>query len=154
MVRRSDWMGPPCLFDGPSPYPHPHFPYVRVVAAQEDLTGIPFGLVRDMLFPQDNLNSTISKLRWGMSAVETIRTKGAVAMPDAQFRQMASRVDADFVLDANHMAQQGAKFERKRDFPIPNCGLSWVRWGQQRAILAWAETSHLEAPARDEIAAR
>lgn len=118
VVRRSYWMGPHCLFDGPSPYPHPHFPYARVVAAQEDLTGIPFGLVRDMLFPQDNLNSTISKLRWGMSAVETIRTKGAVAMPDAQFRQMASRVDADFVLDADHMAQQGAKFERKRDFQL------------------------------------
>lgn len=118
VVRRSYWMGPHCLFDGPSPYPHPHFPYVRVVAAQEDLTGIPFGLVRDMLFPQDNLNSTISKLRWGMSAVETIRTKGAVAMPDAQFRQMASRVDADFVLDADHMSQPGAKFERKRDFQL------------------------------------
>lgn len=118
VVRRSYWMGPHCLFDGPSPYPHPHFPYVRVVAAQEDLTGIPFGLVRDMLFPQDNLNSTISKLRWGMSAVETIRTKGAVKMPDAQFRQMASRVDADFVLDADHMSQPGAKFERKRDFQL------------------------------------
>lgn len=118
VVRRSYWMGPHCLFDGPSPYPHPHFPYVRVMAAQEDLTGIPFGLVRDMLFPQDNLNSTISKLRWGMSAVETIRTKGAVKMPDAQFRQMASRVDADFVLDADHMSQPGAKFERKRDFQL------------------------------------
>lgn len=120
VVRRSYWMGPHCLFDGPSPYPHPHFPYVRVVAAQEDLTGIPFGLVRDMLFPQDNLNSTISKLRWGMSAVETIRTKGAVAMPDAQFRQMASRVDADFVLDPEHFQEfpNGAKFERKRDFQL------------------------------------
>ena len=118
VVRRSYWMGPHCLFDGPSPYPHPHFPYVRVVAAQEDLTGIPFGLVRDMLFPQDNLNSTISKLRWGMSAVETIRTKGAVAMPDAQFRQMASRVDADFVLDPDRMAEPGARFERNRDFQL------------------------------------
>lgn len=117
VVRRSYWMGPHCLFDGPSQYPHPHFPYVRVVACQEDLTGIPFGLVRDMLFPQDNLNSTISKLRWGMSAVETIRTKGAVMMTDAQFRQMASRVDADFVLDPVAMAD-GGKFERKRDFQL------------------------------------
>ncbi|GDY37237.1 hypothetical protein [Acidovorax sp. NB1] len=117
VVRRSYWMGPHCLFDGPSPYPHPHFPYVRVIAAQEDMTGIPFGLVRDMLFPQDNLNSTISKLRWGMSAVETIRTKGAVIMSDAQFRQMASRVDADFVLDPEAM-EAGGKFERKRDFQL------------------------------------
>lgn len=118
VVRRSYWMGPHCLFDGPSPYPHPHFPYVRIIGCQEDLTGIPYGLVRDMLFPQDNLNSTISKLRWGMSAVETTRTKGAIAMTDQQFRQTASRVDADFVLDADHMALPGAKFERKRDFQL------------------------------------
>lgn len=119
VVRRSYWMGPHCLFDGPSPYPHPHFPYVRIIGSQEDLTGIPYGLVRDMLFPQDNLNSTISKLRWGMSAVETIRTKGAIAMTDQQFRQMASRVDADFVLDAEHFRNNsGARFERKRDFQL------------------------------------
>ena len=118
VVRRSYWMGPHCLFDGPSPYPHPHFPYVRIIGSQEDLTGIPYGLVRDMLFPQDNLNSTISKLRWGMSAVETIRTKGATAMTDQQFRQTASRIDADFLLDAEHMALPGARFERKRDFQL------------------------------------
>ncbi len=117
VVRRSYWMGPHCLFDGPSPYPHPHFPYVRVMGSQEDLTGIPFGLVRDMLFPQDNLNSTISKLRWGMSAVETKRTKGAVAMSDAQFRQMSSRVDADFVLNPEAM-KDGGIFERNRDFQL------------------------------------
>lgn len=57
------------------------------------------------------------------------------------------------VLDAVRRHVEGLPLERKRDFPIPNCGLSWVRWGQQRAILAWAETSHLEASARDEIAA-
>lgn len=117
VVRRSYWMGPHCLFDGPSPYPHPHFPYVRVIGCQEDLTGIPYGLVRDMLFPQDNLNSTISKLRWGMSAVETKRTKGAVAMTDQQFRQMSSRVDADFVLDPQAM-KDGGVFERNRDFQL------------------------------------
>lgn len=117
VVRRAYWMGPHRLFDGPSPYPHRHFPYVRVTGFQEDLTGIFFGLVRDMLFPQDNLNSTISKLRWGMSSVETKRTKGAVAMTDEQFRQMSSRVDADFVLDPEAM-KDGGIFERNRDFQL------------------------------------
>jgi len=117
VVRRAYWMGPHRLFDGPSPYPHRHFPYVRVIGCQEDMTGILFGLVRDMLFPQDNLNSTISKLRWGMSAVETKRTKGAVAMTDQQFRQMSSRVDADFVLDPEAM-KDGGVFERNRDFQL------------------------------------
>ncbi len=120
VVRRGYWMGPHCLFDGPSPYPHEYFPYVPVWGYREDMTGIPYGLVRDMIFPQDNLNSTIAKLRWGMSAVETVRTKGAFLGNDEQFRQMAARQDADFVLDPAHLQQypNAARFERKRDFQL------------------------------------
>lgn len=117
-MRRAYWMGPHLLHDGPTPHPHEHFPYVPVWGSREDLTGIPYGLVRDMLFPQDNLNASISKLRWGMSATRTERTKGAVAMPDEVFRRMAARVDADIILDADHMARPGARFEVKRDFQL------------------------------------
>jgi len=117
-MRRAYWMGPHLLHDGPTPHPHPHFPYVPVWGSREDLTGIPYGLVRDKLFPQDNLNASISKLRWGMSATRTERTKGAVAMPDEVFRRMAARVDADIILDPDHMARPGARFEVKRDFQL------------------------------------
>lgn len=117
-MRRAYWMGPHLLHDGPTPHPHEHFPYVPVWGSREDLTGIPYGLVRDMLFPQDNLNASISKLRWGMSATRTERTKGAVAMSDEVFRRMAARVDADIILDADHMARPGARFEVKRDFQL------------------------------------
>jgi hypothetical protein len=106
------------LDDGPTPHPHENFPYVPVWGSREDMTGIPYGLVRDMLFPQDNLNASISKLRWGMSASRTERTKGAVAMADEVFRRMAARVDADIILDAQHMALPGARFEVKRDFQL------------------------------------
>lgn len=120
-VRRSYWMGPHCLHDGPSPYPHPHFPYVPFWGYREDMTGIPFGLVRDMIFPQDNLNSTIAKLRWGMAATRTERTKGAVAMSDDQFRRQIARPDADIILDADHFrTNPGARFEVKRDFQLNN----------------------------------
>ena len=61
-IRRSYWMGPHLLHDSESPYPHPHFPYAPFWGYREDMTRVPFGLVRDMIFPQDNLNSTISKL--------------------------------------------------------------------------------------------
>jgi len=114
----SFWMGPHKLHDGPTPYKHQDFPYVPFWGHKEDRTGVPYGRVRGMMYLQDAVNSAISKIRWGMSAIETTRTKGAVAMSDEQFRQMSARVDADFVLDANHMAQQGAKFERKRDFQL------------------------------------
>lgn len=117
-MRMGYWMGPHMLHDGPTPYPHDNFPYIPFWGYREDMTMIPYGLVRDMLFPQDNLNSSIAKLRWGMSSVRTERTKGAVAMTDSQFRQQIARSNADIVLDAAHMAQPGSKFEVKRDFQL------------------------------------
>ena len=118
-VRRSYWIGPHCLHDSETPYPHPHFPYVPFWGYREDMTGIPFGLVRDMIFPQDNLNSTIAKLRWGMAATRTERTKGAIAMSDEQFRRQVARPDADIILDADHFRDNpGARFEVKRDFQL------------------------------------
>ncbi|MEQ6437206.1 hypothetical protein V8Z74_19565 [Comamonas sp. w2-DMI] len=119
-LRRSYWMGPHLLHDSASPYPHPHFPYVPFWGYREDMTRVPFGLVRDMIFPQDNLNSSIAKLRWGMASVRTERTKGAVAMTDEQFRRQIARPDADILLDPEAMAQHGARFEVKRDFQLNN----------------------------------
>ena len=117
-MRRAYFMGPHILHDGPTPHPHDHFPYVPIWGAREDMTGIPYGLVRDMMFPQDNLNASISKLRWGIASARIERTKGAVAMPDDVFRRMAARSDADIILDAEHMARPGARFEVKRDFQL------------------------------------
>jgi hypothetical protein len=117
-IRRAYWLGPHCLSDEPTPYTHRHFPYVPFFGFLEDSTGVPYGYVRDLIFQQDTLNSGTAKLRWGMSAVRTERTKGAVAMPDEVFRRTIGRLDADIVLDANHMAQPGARFDVKRDFAL------------------------------------
>jgi len=117
-VRRAYWLGPHQLHDGPSPYSHRHFPYVPFFGFREDNTGVPYGFVRGMKYAQDSLNSGNSKLRWGMSVTRIERTKGAVAMTDAQLRRQVARPDADIVLDAAHMAQQGAKFEVKRDYQL------------------------------------
>jgi hypothetical protein len=71
-----------------------------------------------MIFMQDNVNATTSKLRWGLASVRTERTKGAVAMDDHQFRQEIARPDADIVLNHDHMAKQGASFKVERDFQL------------------------------------
>lgn len=117
-MRRSMWMGPHCLDDGPTPYRHQKFPYVAFWGKREDRTGVPFGLIRGMVYQQDNINSVISKIRWGLSSVRTTRTQGAVLADDEAFRQQVARIDADIVLDANHMAQQGAVFKVERDFQL------------------------------------
>lgn len=114
----SFWAGPHKLHDGPTPYKHHDFPYVPFWGHREDRTGVPFGRVRGMVYLQDNVNATTSKIRWGLGATRTERTKGAVAMSDAQFRQMVGRVDADIVLNAEHMAQPGATFKVFRDFQL------------------------------------
>ena len=117
-VRRSYWLGPHVLFDGPTPYSHRYFPYVPFWGFREESTRVPFGYIRNMLYQQDTLNSGNSRLRWGMSAYRVVRTKGAVAMEDDQFRRTVGRLDADVVLDAAHMAQPGAVFKVERDFQM------------------------------------
>lgn len=117
-IRRSYWLGRHCLYDGESPYKHSHFPYVPFIGFKENSSGVPFGYVRDMRFPQDSLNSGISKLRWAMSVVRVERTKGAVDMTDAQLRKQIAKPNSDIVLNHQHMAQQGSRFEVHRDYQL------------------------------------
>ena len=118
-VRRSYWLGPHLLHDGPTPYTHRHFPYVPFWGFKEDMTNVPYGYVRGMKYAQDSLNSGNSKLRWGMSVVRVERTKGAVDMTDAQLRRQIARPDADIVLNADHFRNNPqARFEVKRDYDL------------------------------------
>lgn len=117
-VRRSYWLGVQCLDDAPSPYSHRHFPYVPFWGFREDLSGVPYGYVRGMVYQQDSLNSGTAKLRWGLSAVRTTRTKGATSMTSAQLRKAVGRADADIELNADHMGKPGAMFKVERDFQL------------------------------------
>lgn len=117
-VRRSYWLGPHLLHDAPSPYSHTYYPYVPFWGFKEDSTGIPYGYIRDMKYPQDSLNSGNSKLRWGMSVTRIERTAGATDMTDAQLRQQAARPDADIVLNQVAMGKAGARFEIIRDYQL------------------------------------
>jgi len=117
-IRRAWWLGPHCLHDGPSPYAHGKYPYIPLFGWREDMTGIPYGLVRGMVFPQDSLNHANARLVWGLTSVQVIRTQGAALMTDEQLRRTIAMTNADIVLDDAAMAQNGARFEIKRDFPL------------------------------------
>jgi hypothetical protein len=116
-MRVSYWLGPHKLSDEPTPYAHNQFPYVPFWYNREDRTGVPFGLVRGWMYLQDTVNATLSKLRWGLSSVMTIRTAGAVAVSDEVLREAVARPDADIILDPRAM-KDGGIFERKRDFQL------------------------------------
>lgn len=117
-VRVAWWLGPHRLTDEPSPYKHNKFPYVPFWGKREDRTGVPFGLIRGMMYLQDNVNATTSKIRWGLSAVRTIRTEGAALDDDDTLRGEVARPDADIVLDAVAMSKPGAVFKIERDFQL------------------------------------
>ena len=116
-VRLAWYMGPHLLSDQPSPYKHHKFPYVPFWGKREDRTGAPFGLVRGMIYLQDEVNARIAKMQWGLGAVRTTRTDGAVLDDDDTFRDEIGRPDADIVLDAEAM-RQGGVFKVERDFEL------------------------------------
>lgn len=62
-VRQSIWIGPHRLFDRKTPHPHNHFPYVPFFGFREDTTQIPYGLIRTMISPQDEINARRSRIQ-------------------------------------------------------------------------------------------
>ena len=117
-VRLAWFMGPHRLADMPSPYRHDKFPYVPFWGKREDRTGVPYGLIRGMIYLQDEVNARIARMQWGLSATRTTRTDGAVLDDDDTFRDEVGRPDADIILDAEHMRQPGATFKVERDFEL------------------------------------
>lgn len=118
-VRLSYWIGSYLLHDGASPYAHTHFPYVPFWGFKEDMTGTPYGYIKDMVYAQDSLNSGLAKLRWGLSVMRVERTKDVVMMSDAQLRQQVARPDADIVLNKQEL-KDGGRFEVIRDYQLTN----------------------------------
>ena len=54
-VRVAIWLGPHKLMDAPSPLPHPDFPYVPFWCFRKDRSRAPYGLIRDMRGPQNQI---------------------------------------------------------------------------------------------------
>lgn len=114
-VRLSWWVGPHRLADVPTPYKHRHFPYVPFWGFREDLTGIPYGLIRTMRSPQDEVNARKSKMMYLLSARMIIADEDQVDDWD-EVRSEASRPDAMLLLSRRR--DKNGKFEVKTDFQL------------------------------------
>jgi hypothetical protein len=96
-MRLSWWIGPHRLADLPTPYRHQNFPYVPFWGYREDLTQIPYGLIRSMRSPQDEINARLAKMMWLMSAKRVILDATQVDDVD-ELRREIGRPDAMIVL--------------------------------------------------------
>lgn len=84
------------LFDGPSPYKHNKFPFTAVWCYRRDRDNLPYGVIRGLRDPQDDLNKRISKSLAILSTNKTIMEKGAVDDLD-EFAKEVARPDAIIV---------------------------------------------------------
>lgn len=94
------WIGPHKCHDGPSPYRHQNFPYVPFVGFREDRTSIPYGLIRTMKSPQDEVNARKSKMMWLLSSRRVVADSDAVEDHNQAAAEVA-RPDAYVILNAN-----------------------------------------------------
>lgn len=114
-MRLSWWIGPHRIADMPTPYKHNGFPYVPFWGYREDLTQIPYGLIRSMRSPQDEVNARLSKMMWLLSAKQTILDADQVDDID-ELRREVARPDATIVLSAKR--RMTGRFETKSDFQL------------------------------------
>lgn len=101
-MRLAWWLGPHKISDEPSPYKHNLFPYIPIWGFREDRTGTPYGLIRGMLSPQDEINARRSKMLWLLNAKRVIADEDAVADHD-EARDEVGRPDAYIKLNPNRL---------------------------------------------------
>lgn len=116
-VRLAWFVGPHKLADLPTPYKHDKFPYVPFFGKREDMTGVPYGLIRGMKPLQDEINARNTKMIWLLAAKRVTMTEGVTKDSPATVRREAARPDAMHVLDPQKL-QQGGKFEVETDFQL------------------------------------
>jgi hypothetical protein len=117
-VRLSWWLGPHMLADLPSPYPHGYFPYIPFWGYREDSTGVPYGMVRRMMSPQDEINARLSRMMWLLSAKRVIGDSDAVDQPWAEVVEEAARPDAVILMNPNRKNKTPDALRIESDFAL------------------------------------
>lgn len=130
-VRLAWWIGPHMLADIPSPYPHDQFPYIPCWGEREDDSGVPYGLIRLMMSPQDEINARLSKMMWQLSAKHIIADSDAFDMPFSDVLTEASRPDGFIRLNPNRQ-NRDSTVQIESDYQLSN---------QQFQVLQNATTS-------------
>ena len=101
-LRVSLWVGPHKLLD--EDYGSLALPYVPFWGYRDDLTRAPYGVVRDMIPMQDEINARRRKLLWLLSSKRVVVDNDALDLAFNDFEDLAreaARPDALVVLNSN-----------------------------------------------------
>ncbi len=108
-MRMSVWCGPVKLMDIASK--NDYTPYIPFWGYREDRTGVPYGLIRAMISPQDEVNARRQKLLWLLGAKRVVMDNDALHLESNTIDTMLqeiSRPDAVVVLNSQRANKQGS----------------------------------------------
>ena len=78
VVRHAIWVGNTFLQDDLTPYNHDRFPFIPFFCYRRQRDGMPYGVIRDIRDPQDDLNKRRSRSLFLLTAKQVIAEPGAV----------------------------------------------------------------------------
>lgn len=118
VVRLAYFIGPHRVVDIPSPLPGNYFPYVPFWGFREDRTGIPYGLIRRMMSPQDEVNARRLKMLWILSAKRIIMDEDATREPIDKVMEEVQRPDGVILLNKDRRNRDAHSFNVEQDFQL------------------------------------
>jgi hypothetical protein len=114
-MRMSIWAGPVRLYD--CACDRDHAPYIPFWGYREDRTGVPYGMIREMISQQDEVNARRRKLMWLLASNMLIMDSDAldteandiatvlaeISRPDAVIQLNPNRANRDGFVINNHL---------------------------------------------------
>lgn len=115
---RAVYAGPHLIHNGPSPYPHNEFPGVPFFGYREGRSRVPYGLVRGMISPQNEVNFRRSMLTWLLKARRIVMDSDATQMSDIELANAVARVDGIIKLDPKRRNKDSTAFSIQSEINI------------------------------------
>jgi hypothetical protein len=117
-MRLCYFLGCHRIVDIPSPLPHDSFPYIPLWGFREDGTGIPYGLIRRMMSPQDEVNARRSKMMWLLAAKRVIMDSDATNMDVEEVTDEVQRPDGVIIMNPSRQNRDQYAFRVEQDFQL------------------------------------
>ncbi len=93
-MRVAIWLGPHKLMDAPSPLPHRDFPYVPFWCFRKDRSRTPYGLIRDMRGPQDQILDLDILLYEVLNSVKVEVDNDALDLSQNTYQEVAHNISS------------------------------------------------------------
>lgn len=92
-IREAWFIGPMKVRDIPCNAPQGHYPLVPFWGYRRDSNGMPYGMIADMISPQDSVNFRYSKLTSALNHKTIVMDHDATNMTRSQVKQEVNKVD-------------------------------------------------------------